>query len=94
MAMNARADDAQEGMSAFLEKRTPTWTGRSPQVFAKAAAAPWFIVSPCPNTATSKSMPASRRSDSRLSSWSSATGAGMSAPWFAAASPTTITPPA
>jgi enoyl-CoA hydratase/carnithine racemase len=28
MAMNARADDAQEGMSAFLEKRTPTWTGR------------------------------------------------------------------
>jgi 1,4-dihydroxy-2-naphthoyl-CoA synthase len=26
--MNARADDAQEGMSAFLEKRTPTWTGR------------------------------------------------------------------
>jgi enoyl-CoA hydratase/carnithine racemase len=28
MAMNACADDAQEGMSAFLEKRTPTWTGR------------------------------------------------------------------
>jgi enoyl-CoA hydratase/carnithine racemase len=28
MARNARADDAQEGMSAFLEKRSPTWTGR------------------------------------------------------------------
>jgi enoyl-CoA hydratase/carnithine racemase len=27
MAMNARADDAQEGMSAFLEKRSPTWRG-------------------------------------------------------------------
>jgi hypothetical protein len=28
MAMNARADDAQEGMSAFLEKRAPAWRGR------------------------------------------------------------------
>ena len=28
MAMNARADDAQEGMSAFLEKRSPAWRGR------------------------------------------------------------------
>lgn len=27
MTMNARADDAQEGMSAFLEKRTPVWRG-------------------------------------------------------------------
>jgi enoyl-CoA hydratase/carnithine racemase len=27
MAMNARADDAQEGMCAFLEKRRPTWSG-------------------------------------------------------------------
>jgi enoyl-CoA hydratase/carnithine racemase len=27
MAMNARADDAQEGMNAFLEKRAPTWRG-------------------------------------------------------------------
>jgi 1,4-dihydroxy-2-naphthoyl-CoA synthase len=25
--MNARADDAQEGMSAFLEKRAPAWRG-------------------------------------------------------------------
>jgi enoyl-CoA hydratase/carnithine racemase len=28
MAMNARADDAQEGMGAFLEKRPPAWRGR------------------------------------------------------------------
>jgi enoyl-CoA hydratase/carnithine racemase len=28
MAMNAGAGDAQEGMSAFLEKRSPTWQGR------------------------------------------------------------------
>jgi enoyl-CoA hydratase/carnithine racemase len=27
MAANAAAADAQEGMGAFLEKRTPTWTG-------------------------------------------------------------------
>jgi enoyl-CoA hydratase/carnithine racemase len=27
MAMNARADDAQEGMSAFLAKRSPEWRG-------------------------------------------------------------------
>jgi 1,4-dihydroxy-2-naphthoyl-CoA synthase len=25
MAMNAMAADAQEGIGAFLEKRTPTW---------------------------------------------------------------------
>jgi enoyl-CoA hydratase/carnithine racemase len=28
MSENAAAEDAQEGMSAFLEKRTPTWRGR------------------------------------------------------------------
>jgi enoyl-CoA hydratase/carnithine racemase len=28
MAMNARADDAQEGMCAFLEKRPATWRRR------------------------------------------------------------------
>jgi enoyl-CoA hydratase/carnithine racemase len=28
MSMNSLAADAQEGMSAFLEKRTPCWTGR------------------------------------------------------------------
>ena len=28
MTANAQADDAQEGMSAFLEKRDPTWSGR------------------------------------------------------------------
>ena len=27
MAMNARTDDAQEGMSAFLQKRPPQWRG-------------------------------------------------------------------
>ena len=26
MVSNARLDDAQEGMSAFVEKRTPAWT--------------------------------------------------------------------
>jgi 1,4-dihydroxy-2-naphthoyl-CoA synthase len=25
--MNARADDAQEGMCAFLDKRPPEWRG-------------------------------------------------------------------
>lgn len=28
MSMNALAGDAQEGIGAFLEKRTPCWTGR------------------------------------------------------------------
>jgi enoyl-CoA hydratase/carnithine racemase len=28
MAMNALAQDAQEGIGAFLEKRTPCWTGK------------------------------------------------------------------
>jgi enoyl-CoA hydratase/carnithine racemase len=28
MASNAQADDAQEGMSAFVEKRSPTWSNR------------------------------------------------------------------
>jgi enoyl-CoA hydratase/carnithine racemase len=28
MSMNAMAVDAQEGMCAFLEKRTPAWVGR------------------------------------------------------------------
>jgi enoyl-CoA hydratase/carnithine racemase len=28
MTANAQADDAQEGMSAFLQKRDPTWSGR------------------------------------------------------------------
>ena len=27
LAAHARAGDAQEGMSAFLEKRAPTWSG-------------------------------------------------------------------
>ena len=27
MAANAQADDAQEGIGAFLEKRPPTWSG-------------------------------------------------------------------
>jgi 1,4-dihydroxy-2-naphthoyl-CoA synthase len=26
--MNAMAEDAQEGMGAFLEKREPSWCGR------------------------------------------------------------------
>jgi hypothetical protein len=28
MSMNALAADAQEGIGAFLEKRSPCWTGR------------------------------------------------------------------
>jgi len=28
MTKNAVTDDAREGISAFLEKRSPTWTGR------------------------------------------------------------------
>jgi len=28
MADNAQAEDAQEGISAFLQKRAPTWVGR------------------------------------------------------------------
>jgi enoyl-CoA hydratase/carnithine racemase len=28
MSLNAMADDAQEGMGAFLEKRAPCWRGR------------------------------------------------------------------
>ena len=28
MTENALAADAQEGMTAFLQKRAPTWTGR------------------------------------------------------------------
>jgi enoyl-CoA hydratase/carnithine racemase len=28
MTVNAMADDAQEGMGAFIEKRTPCWRGR------------------------------------------------------------------
>ena len=28
MSLNMMADDAQEGIGAFLEKRTPCWSGR------------------------------------------------------------------
>jgi len=28
MCANAAAEDAQEGMSAFLQKRAPSWRGR------------------------------------------------------------------
>ena len=30
MAANAQEDDAQEGITAFLEKRAPVWTGKAP----------------------------------------------------------------
>jgi len=28
MSLNAMAEDAQEGISAFLQKRTPQWKGK------------------------------------------------------------------
>ena len=37
MAMNARADDAQEGMCAFLQKRPPEWRGTSVEAAPQAA---------------------------------------------------------